>query len=294
MTPPPRQASLRFWGVRGSIPCPGPGTVRYGGNTPCVSIASEDQSLLVLDAGTGIRALGNALQDAGAATVDLLLSHVHWDHIQGLGFFLPLYDPATRIRITGPHQDPGLRTVLERLSAWENFPIPPSRWEGVADVKEIGAGAFSIGGWTVGAFRLCHPGHTLGYRLERPGIPPVAYLPDNELAGKVHGVTDGWRDALVDFLRGVETLIHDATWTEEQRERYAGWGHSSSTEAVRLAGDAGCRRLVLFHHNPDHDDDAVDALLDGTRAEAAGLAPGLEVEAAIEGSTLALGTERDM
>lgn len=292
MTPPVTAATLRFWGVRGSIPCPGPGTVRYGGNTSCVSIGSDDGGLLVLDAGTGIRALGNLLQATNAPSVDLLLSHVHWDHIQGLGFFLPLYDGAAQVRIIGPRQEPGLRTVLERLSAWENFPIPPSRWEGVAGVKEIGAGTVSVSGWTVGAFRLCHPGHTLGYRLERPGVKPVAYLPDNELAGNAHGVPDGWRPALVDFLRGVETLIHDATWTEEQRERYAGWGHSSSSEAVRLAGEAGCRRLVLFHHNPDHDDHAVDALLDEARAEAGGMAPGLEVEAAIEGAALVLTTER--
>jgi phosphoribosyl 1,2-cyclic phosphodiesterase len=281
--------SLRFWGVRGSIPCPGPGTVRYGGNTPCLTLEHPDGDLVILDAGTGIRELGVRIRDqSGSLTADLLLTHVHWDHIHGLPFFFPLYTKGSRVRLMGPRHAAGLRTLLERQMTWEVFPIPASAQVGVEAVLELDGTPFSAGGWNARGIRLCHPGPTLGYRFSRQGVESLAYITDNELAGNAHGVGPSWRSDLVDFLQGVHTLIHDTTWGEDQLGPVAGWGHSSAHEAVALARDAGCRRLVLFHFSPDLDDAAVDRQLRSAQAAAEKLAPGLEVVAAIEGQSLVL------
>lgn len=286
-----RPVQLRFWGVRGSIPVPGPGTARYGGNTPCLSLEAAGLPLLVLDAGTGARALGHEIEVRGDRDVELVLSHTHWDHIHGLAFFPPLYGPKGRVRITGPQQPAGLRTVLERLAAWENFPIPSSRWEGLREVREVGPGPIDAGGWRLQAVRLSHPGQTLGYRIDHPVPGGLAYVSDNELTGNGHGLDPAWRRNLVDFLRGVDTLIHDTTWRDDQADAHAGWGHSSPGEAVALAAEAGCRHLYLFHHSPDHDDDMMDRLLEEARLTATRAGAKLVVDAAIEGSTLMLDQE---
>ena len=281
---------LRFWGVRGSIPCPGPGTARYGGNTACLAIEGPEGAPLVLDAGTGARALGLDLEARRADEVNVLLSHTHWDHIQGLPFFAPLYRRGGVVRLRGPARRPGdLRQVLEAQMAPAVFPVPPSALEAQVEVEEVEEGWSEIAGWMVRGMRLCHPGVTFGYRLERQGLAgSLAYLTDNELTGQAHGAAPQWRADLVHFLRGVSTLVHDAMYAEDQLPSRAGWGHSSPRQAVALAAEAGCRRLVLFHHNPDHDDTALDALLETTRAEASRVAAGLTVEAAIEGETLTL------
>ena len=289
LTEPPGRPTLRFWGVRGSIPCPGPATIRYGGNTSCVSLENPDRSLLILDAGTGLRVLGSMLRQRKQPTrADLLLSHVHWDHIHGLPFFFPLYQEKTEVRILGPGQPRGLRSLLERQMTWEMFPIPASAQVGIQDVIELDGGGFSAGGCEVRGFRLCHPGVTMGYRITAQGVKPVAYVTDNELAGGQHGVGPAWRSDLVDFLQGVDTLIHDATWSDGHPVPVLGWGHSTTRECVELARDIGCRRLVLFHHNPEHDDAEMDRQVDRAKTLADSIAPGLDVVAAIEGHTLAL------
>jgi phosphoribosyl 1,2-cyclic phosphodiesterase len=280
---------LRFFGVRGSIPVPGPATARTGGNTPCVALDAPDAPLLVLDAGTGLRILGDSPLAAGRA-IELLLTHTHWDHIHGLPFFQPLYQPDSRLRISGPRLEAGLRAVLERLAAPEHFPIGPSGWHGLAEVRELETSPVTAGPVTVRPTRLCHPGPTLGYRLEVPGWEPVAYLTDNELAGGAHGVGSGWRQGLVDFLAGCGVVIHDTTWDEGDVARHAGWGHSSPMQALHLAADAGCRKLVLFHHHPDHDDDRLERRRLATGEVAAGLGR-VEVELAREGLVLALERE---
>ena len=249
---------------------------------------------LILDGGTGLRQLGLDVigQDSRPFHADLLITHTHWDHIQGLPYFRPLYDPRSRVRIHGPRQSSGLRDVIERQMTWENFPIPPSAQTGVEAIIDREAGQFAAGGWSVKAYGLCHAGHTLGYRVGRAGSQDMAWVTDNELAGGAHGIGPGWREGLVDFLQDTHTLVHDTTWADRHLPTVAGWGHSSPRQAVELARDAHVKRLVLFHHNPEFDDEGMDQHLAGARNTARDIAPGLEVLAAVEGESLSLeGTE---
>lgn len=283
---------LTFWGTRGSVPTPGPHTARYGGNTPCVALTDGADRLLILDAGTGIRPLGNAVMArAGRLEADLLLSHTHWDHIQGFPFFRPLSVPGTRVRIYGAAQERvPLEEILRRQMDPMVFPLPLTALPASLNVTEIGEGIMEIDGFTVTAFCLRHPGTTLGYRL-RPagGGREVAYVTDNELGpGGSYGVPADWRARLVRFLGGTDTLIHDAMYSDALMPARAGWGHSSPREAIELAAEASCRRLLLFHHDPESDDEAMDALVREARAYARARGFGLEIEAASEGMRLAL------
>ena len=281
-------AQLRFWGTRGSIPTPGPSTVRYGGNTPCVAITRGGDHLLVLDAGSGIRPLGHDLLRRGPTSVrvDLLLTHTHWDHIQGLPFFKPLADPGNRVHIHGaPQNGVGLEEILRLQMDPMVFPVPLRALGAEIVVSEISEGAVEMDGYTIEAFRLRHPGCTLGYRIRPDGAATdIAYVTDNELgAGGRYDFPRDWRRQLVERLSGVHTLIHDTMYAKRMIEVRAGWGHSSPEEAVDLAAEAGCRRLMLFHHEPEHDDAAMDALVAETRRYAAEAAPGLVIEGAAEG-----------
>ncbi len=288
---------IAFWGTRGSIPTPGPGTARYGGNTSCVTVEAPhggDERLVILDAGTGIRPLGRELAERqnGALVADLLLTHTHWDHIQGLPFFAPFFGSGNTIRIWGPKQgEVELRTILRQQMHPVVFPVPIDQVAAELQVDHVEPGAFEIDGFTVAAFRLRHPGTTLAYRLTpRDGGASVAYVPDNELGtGGVYDVAPSWRSDFLRFLSDVDVLIHDAMYTPGELERHRGWGHSSYADAVTLARDAGIRRLVLFHHRPEHDDAAMDLLVRDARAACAGDATErLEVLAASEGMTLTL------
>ena len=286
--------TVTFWGTRGSIPTPGAHTARYGGNTSCVAVQGRQDQLVILDAGSGIRPLGHELSRGqnGAMGVDILLSHTHWDHIQGLPFFQPLNTQGNTVRIFGSAQaGVPLEEILDRQMDPVVFPVPLKALAADLTVTEIRGGRFEIDGFGVDAFRLRHPGTTLGFRLTPlAGGAGMAYVTDNELGpGGSYEVPADWRKGLVDFLRGVDTLIHDGMYTDELLATRAGWGHSTPAQAVELAKESGCRRLVLFHHEPEHDDEAIDRLLAETRARARASAPKLEIDAAREGMILNLG-----
>lgn len=283
-----------FWGVRGSIPTPGPGTARYGGNTACLSIRNGSQGLVILDAGSGLRSLGHDLMlSAGGRPLSahLLLTHTHWDHIQGLPFFKPLSASGNELRIYGAAQEGvSLEDILGRQMDPMVFPVPLKALAARIDVTEITPGAFEIEGFKVEALRLRHPGTTLGYILEpRAGGRKFAYVTDNELGpGGSYPVGPDWRLKLVERLAGVDTLVHDAMYGEQIIAARAGWGHSTPQQSVDLAAAAGCRRLLLFHFEPEHDDETMDRIVVETRAYARRVAPGLEVDAATEGMTFSL------
>jgi phosphoribosyl 1,2-cyclic phosphodiesterase len=258
-----------------------------------VAVAGRKDELVILDAGSGIRPLGRDLLRSGNGSInaDILLSHTHWDHIQGLPFFQPLNVKGNSVRIYGSAQEGvGLESILDRQMDPMVFPIPLRALAAELTVTEIEGGAFEIDGFTVEAFRLRHPGTTLGYKLVPVrGGPTMAYLTDNELgSGGNYSVPENWRAELVRFLGGVDTLIHDGMYSDELMAQRAGWGHSTPKQAVELAIECKARRLVLFHHEPEHDDEAIDQLLARARADAKNLATRLVVDAASEGMQLHL------
>jgi len=284
--------TLTFWGTRGSIPTPGPGTTRYGGNTACLSIAGAGR-LVILDAGSGLRPLGHDLMvhRDGPLKADILISHTHWDHIQGLPFFKPLSAPGNEFCIFGAAQNGvPLEEILRHQMDPMVFPVPLTALAAKVQVTEVVPGDFVLTDFRVSAYRLRHPGTTLGYRLTpKHSGRSIAYVTDNELGeGGDYPVGPDWRPGLARFLQGTDTLIHDAMYSEQIVQARRGWGHSTPREAVELAGEAGCRRLVLFHHEPEHDDSAIDRLLEDTREFARRIVPGLEVDAAAEGMELPL------
>ena len=287
--------TVTFWGTRGSIPTPGAHTARYGGNTPCVAVEGAGGHLVILDAGTGIRGLGVQLveQQNGAVNAEILLSHAHWDHIQGLPHFKPFFAPGNAVRIWGSRQGTmSLEAILRQQMDPAVFPVPLDALSAKLTVEQVepGPSEFSIGAFRVRAMRLRHPGTTLGYRLTPlAGGPSMAYVTDNELGpGGQYRTGPAWRQEFVEFLRGVELLIHDAMYTPEELKAHAGWGHSTYAEAVDVAAEAGVKRLVLFHHEPEHGDDAIDALLAQARKQAQARGRPTEVAAAHEGMQLTL------
>ena len=293
---PDRMAyTVTFWGTRGSIPTPGPHTARYGGNTPCVAVEGAGGQLVILDAGTGIRALGVQLVERrnGAVKAEILLSHAHWDHIQGLPHFKPFFSPGNVVRIWGSRQGTmSLEAILRQQMDPAVFPVPLDALSAKLDVEQVdGAGGeFTIGAFRVRSMKLRHPGTTLAFRLTPvAGGPSMAYATDNELGEGGHYSTPPmWRRQFVEFLQGVDLLIHDAMYTPEELEIHRGWGHSTWAEAVALAAEARVKRLVLFHHEPEHDDKQLDQLLAAARKEAEKHGGPVEVLAAQEGMHLTL------
>ncbi len=296
---------VKFWGVRGSIPTPGPSTVRYGGNTTCVEVRADGE-IIVLDAGSGIRLLGQSLQrEFGDAPISLalLVSHAHWDHIQGLPFFQPAYSPKNKIRVFGYD---GTKTRLSECLAGQMespfFPVSMAELPGKIAIEELTSSDFQIGKVRVCSKFLNHPGVCAGYRLYT-SAGSVAFLPDNEpfdqldaqlhnrgLANSGHQFkTPGEERAdLVEFLRGSDVLILDAQYTDEEYQTRIGWGHGSVSTVVSLAADADVKRMFLFHHDPNHDDAAVDRMVEKARMQIAQVGKSISVEAAQEGSEIIL------
>ncbi len=257
-----------LWGTRGSLPQAGPETVRYGGNTSCVEVIGADGTLLVLDAGTGIRRLGAKL-DAGLSRMDILLTHLHMDHILGLGFFKPLYQPDLEAHIWGPAST--TLDLRERLARYLSPPLSPVRIRDLPchlSLHDVPFESFEIGGLTITADLVCHPGPTVGYRIaERASA--IAYLPDHEpaLGARDFPEEPDWTSGF-SLAAGVNLLIHDAQYSDAEYDEHVGWGHSSISQTLAFATVARVERLVAFHHDPAHDDSALDDILRGARRTA--------------------------
>jgi phosphoribosyl 1,2-cyclic phosphodiesterase len=259
--------SVRFWGVRGSVPCPGPNWARYGGNTPCVEIRCGEH-LLILDAGSGIRPLGQSVATWPAnGGIDILLSHSHIDHVVGLPFFAPLYAKDRVVRVWAGHLQPACRVedVVRKLLSFPLFPLRIEELPARMEFRDFRAGETISPqpGLSLRTAPLEHPGGATGYRIEYRGRS-VAYLTDVEIG-------DGPIDpALMALAKDAELMILDTAYTDEELPKRVGWGHSSWQQGVRLADAAGVGRLCLFHHDPDHD----DAFMDSIAAAANALRPG--------------------
>jgi phosphoribosyl 1,2-cyclic phosphodiesterase len=284
---------VQFWGTRGSIPSPGPTTVRYGGNTPCVEVRTSSGWLIVLDAGTGIRELGRSLiARANGAPIrgDIYLTHAHWDHIQGMPFFGPLFQQGNHFTIWGPKSlAPTLDGVVRSQMSPVVFPVAFDQLQATIDFCEIGDGRRLANGYEVRAFEVRHPGGALGYRFAEGGngAPALVYISDNELGtGAAYDTRANWRLELVEFVRGARLLVHDTTYTAAEYDHHRGWGHSTYEDAVELALDAGVETLVLFHHKPERTDDEVDQRAAECRAIAKQRGTRLRIVPAAEGLTL--------
>lgn len=251
---------VTLWGTRGSLAAPGPETVRYGGNTACVEVRGKRNALLILDAGTGIQRLG-AMVRGGRGRIDLLLTHLHMDHIQGLGFFEPLYERGREIHIWGPPSPTlDLRTRLARYLSPPLFPVRLRDLPCRLTLHNVPPERFEVGGLEVEAALVCHPGSTVGYRISE-GTRSLAYLPDHEpaLGLREFPGEPEWTSGF-DLAAGADLLIHDAQYTTEEYQKRVGWGHSSIRDAIAFATVAGARRFVPFHHDPTHDDAMLDCI----------------------------------
>ena len=251
---------VTLWGTRGSIPTPGPETARYGGNTSCVHVEGDDGSQVVLDAGTGIRRLGDTFPRP-SGRVDILLSHLHMDHIQGLGFFAPLYDSTSEVHIWGPASTTqGLGRRLTRYLAPPLFPVLLRDLPCELRLHEVPCGDFEIGGFRISAAMVCHPGPTVGYRIcEDDRV--LTYLSDHEPAlgmdrFEASQLDPEWVSGY-DLAAGADLLIHDAQYTAEEYQERIGWGHSSAEQSLTFARLAGVKHMVAFHHDPARADDAL-------------------------------------
>ena len=299
----PPSTRIKFWGVRGSIPVPGPSTIGYGGNTTCVEIRTNGD-IIILDAGSGIRELGLDLEkEFGSAPINLtlLLTHTHWDHIQGLPFFLPAYKAKNSIRVLGYEgARAGLATILAAQMEVPFFPVSWRDLPGTIKIQELKKMEFSIGKVRVRSRFVNHPGVCAGYRLfTKEGS--IAFLPDNEpfeplklkLAArdgihphKARAQAVVQRSKLVEFLKDTDVLILDAQYTDEKYQEHIGWGHGALSRVVSLALEARAKKLFLFHHDPAHDDHKIDEMLERARFLVVESGRQLEVEAAREGAEI--------
>jgi phosphoribosyl 1,2-cyclic phosphodiesterase/CheY-like chemotaxis protein len=302
MVAPEGTTKVKFWGVRGSVPSPGPDTVFYGGNTSCVEVRADGE-LIILDAGTGIRSLGRQLQEefrTRPMQMTILISHPHWDHIQGFPFFLPAYDQQNQVRILGfegPRK--GVEATLSIQMESPYFPISMEALPGNIHFEELKSLDFNVGKVAVKAHFMNHPGVCAGYKL-LTSAGTIVYFPDNELFGRLKSAeaahqrqehTDFARkqDAkLGEFIAGADVVISDAQYSAAEYAEHVGWGHSCVDDVVELAIGANVKQLFLFHHDPDHTDAQIAHMLAGARKQVAEAKSQLQVEAAREGFELTL------
>ena len=293
---------LRFWGTRGSIAAPGPDTIHFGGNTSCIELATEAGTRLILDCGTGARLLGNELMKTarGPISATILLTHTHWDHIQGFPFFAPLFAPDNHFKVYGPEgAHLSLHDVLAGQMEHHYFPVELNQLAARISYRDIAEGLHQIDGLQVSAQQMNHPSPTLGYRIEAEGVS-VCYLSDHEPFCE-----EVWRDgarvpATLDqianegdrrhaqYMTNADLVIHEAQYTPEEYPDKKNWGHSTYTYVVQVAAVAGVRRLVLTHHDPTHDDAFVARIEQRAQDLAGRLGSPMQVLCAYEGCEIRL------
>ena len=278
---------VTIWGCRGSLASPGPETVRFGGQTSCVTVHLSDGSLLILDAGTGIRPLGMALGHDHPPRIDIFITHLHTDHIEGLRFFDPIWDPSVELNVWGPPSP--IRELRSRIAPYFAPPFFPVHLRNIPshpEFRDTPTTTWWVGSAAVTAQLVKHPGPTVGYRVEENGAA-LAYLPDHEpaLGSDLSTGEAEWISGIA-LAEGAAVLLHDAQYTQEEYDERVGWGHSSTEDVVTFARRAGSRRLVLFHHDPLHTDEQLERIL--ARANELRASGDAEVELAREGMTFEL------
>ena len=285
---------ITYWGVRGTVPVPGRKSIRYGGNTSCMTLEMPRDQFFILDAGSGIRELSGHIMATrgGKLTAKILITHPHWDHINALPFFVPLYIPGNEFEVMGPAQ--GTRTMREIVAAQMDATFAP------ITLRELGARTFfrnlseeevSYGDIKIRTMLLSHPGNCLGYRISMRGRS-FCYITDNELyLGGTPGYNRAYVDKLVEFVGGCDVLLTDATYTDAQYKSRINWGHSCVGEVIELAHAAGVKELQLMHHDPEQTDDDIDRKLDDARAGLKRMGSSVVCTAPAEGSRKRLGAD---
>lgn len=251
---------VTFHGVRGSTPCHGDDTVRYGGNTACVSVTVEGEKPLLLDLGTGLRYFGREWTAMNSAPFDghALVTHLHWDHVQGLPFFFPMLVPGAKFVVHGPRQDDSsFADAMGRIIHPPTFPVTLAEFAGDVQFRDVTDGEFSIGGFRVIARSVPHIGPTVGYRIEH-GDRVVTYVSDHQQP--VDG-TFAVPSSVRELAEGADLLIHDAQYTKAEFAKKGHWGHCTQDFAVALAASCSVKRLALFHHDPERTDEQLDAFV---------------------------------
>ena len=250
---------IKCWGSRGSIPVSGKQYLHYGGNTTCLEIRTNDDRILIVDAGSGIREAGNSLIATNRNEFTLLLTHAHWDHIMGFPFFKPIYSSKTTLNIWGcPFAQASIKEMLTRIMTAPNFPVNFDSIHANMSYQETCVEHYTLGSMIITPIALSHPNQGTGYKFEEDGKCFV-FLTDNELDYMHEGGLD--YQAYLEFSRGADLLIHDAEFNEEEYKQTRGWGHSVYKDALNLALDARVKKLGLFHHNQERIDDEIDAIV---------------------------------
>lgn len=275
---------ITCWGARGSVPVCGPNYVRYGGATACLEIRGPEDQLIIVDAGYGIRGLGNNLIGRGPVQGTLLITHAHWDHISGFPFFKPVHDETTRLEIICcAFKREFTEKMLASTMAPPYFPVPLTQVKAQISYPRACDDSFVVGGLTVEAIRLSHPNGGVGYKFSQ-GERSFVFLTDNELSFRhPNGVKlDDYRR----FCQEADLLVHDAEYTPQEYAKVEGWGHSTYVDALELALTAGVKRFALFHHNQDRTDEQMDQLVEDCRRRVAETGRDLEVMAMSIGLSL--------
>jgi len=278
---------LKFWGTRGSIPSPGPDTIKYGGNTTCIELRLDDGTLIIFDAGTGIRNLGTELiRSRKNKIINLFISHSHWDHIQGFPFFKPAYQDDTIINIFGcPPTYDKLREILTNQMESQYFPVNFTELKAKIIFKEINNGHYKIGNGILSFIQNNHPGTAYGVKVTESGCKMV-FITDNELIPS-EKEPDQWKK-FVDFCQDADLLIHDAQYLNSELINNSGFGHSSFEETLNLGLQAHVKHLIFFHHNPSRTDSELDYILNNVQERLMDLESNIEISAATEGLAISL------